>query len=77
MTERHRTLEFTPATYPRVVEREAVEENTGEKFAFSEPLEAYADFVPDLQPGDVTAEVRGLAEVCLVLLNSNEFTYVY
>jgi hypothetical protein len=77
MTERHKTLTFDRIKYPRVVEREAVEENTGEKFTFNEPLETYADFVPDLQAADVTAEVRGLAEVCLVLLNSNEFAYVY
>jgi hypothetical protein len=30
-----------------------------------------------LQPADATPETRGLAEVCLVLLNSNEFAYVY
>ena len=29
------------------------------------------------EPADVTAEVRALAEVCLVLFNSNEFIYVY
>lgn len=62
---------------PLEVRREAVEENTGEKFAFSEKLHAYADFVPDLQPADVDARTRALAEVCLVLLNSNEFSYVY
>jgi hypothetical protein len=54
-----------------------VEENTGEKFRFTEPLEAYADFVPDLKPSDAAPEVRGLAEVCLVILNGNEFAYVY
>jgi hypothetical protein len=42
-----------------------------------EPLEFYTDFVRDLKPCDVSPEVRGLAEVCLVLLNSNEFAYVY
>ena len=57
--------------------REAVEENTGEKFEFTEKLNLYADFVPDLKPGDVDVQTRGLAEVCLVLLNSNEFVYVY
>lgn len=62
---------------PLEVRREAVEENTGEKFAFSEKLHAYADFVPDLRPADVDARTRALAEVCLVLLNSNEFAYVY
>ncbi len=77
MTERHRGLHFAPPRPPREVVREAVEENTGEKFRFAEPLEAAADFVPDLKPADASPEMRGLAEVCLVLLNSNEFAYVY
>jgi hypothetical protein len=58
------------------VRRDAVEENTGEKFSFNEKLHAYAEFVPDLQPADVDARTRALADVCLVLLNSNEFAYV-
>ncbi|MEO6786226.1 MAG: DUF1553 domain-containing protein, partial [Chthoniobacteraceae bacterium] len=62
---------------PLEVKREAVEENTGEKFFFNEKLEANADFIPDLQPGDVDARTRALADVCLVLFNSNEFAYVY
>jgi mono/diheme cytochrome c family protein len=70
------------AVYPRMeppltVRREAVEENTGEKFAFDEKLHAYADFVPDLQPGDCDARTRAFADVCLALLNANEFVYVY
>jgi mono/diheme cytochrome c family protein len=77
MTARHKTLKFAPPEYPGEVVREAVEENTGEKFSFAEPLEVYADFVPDLKPSEVGPEVRGLAEVCLVILNSNEFAYVY
>jgi hypothetical protein len=77
MTARHRTLKFAPAPIPREVVRTAIEENTGEKFSFSEPLEAAADFVPDLGPADASPELRGLAEVCLVLLNTNEFAYVY
>jgi hypothetical protein len=39
-------------------------------------LPAAADFVPDLHPADVTPEVRGLMEVCLVLFNANEFVYL-
>ncbi|MEO6244995.1 MAG: DUF1549 and DUF1553 domain-containing protein, partial [Opitutaceae bacterium] len=61
---------------PREIRREAVEENTGEKFAFRESLHAYADFVPDLQPADVPLHTRALADVCLALFNSNEFVYV-
>jgi mono/diheme cytochrome c family protein len=62
---------------PLEVRRDAVEENTGEKFSFQEKLHAYADFVPDLQPTDVPPKTRALADVCLALLNSNEFAYVY
>ncbi len=57
--------------------REAVEENTGEKFTFVERLYALDDFEPDLQPNAVSLQTRALADVCLVLMNSNEFVYVY
>ena len=66
--------EFEP---PLTVRREAVEENTGEKFSFDEKLHAYADFVPDLQAVDCDVRTRALADVCLALLNANEFIYVY
>ena len=65
----------TPAP-PREVRREAVEENTGEKFSFTETLHANADFVPDLRPADVPLRTRALADVCLALFNANEFSYV-
>jgi hypothetical protein len=57
--------------------RDAVEENTGEKLSFTEKLEANADNVPDLQPADCDDHTRALADVCLALLNTNEFAYVY
>jgi mono/diheme cytochrome c family protein len=62
---------------PLSVKRDAVEENTGEKFSFHEKLPGYADFIPDLQPSEVDANTRALADVCLVLMNSNEFSYLY
>lgn len=77
MTQRHCGIEFASPSYPREVVREAVEENTGERFTFREPLEVYTDFVPDLKPYQVSPRTRGLAEVALVLFNSNEFAYVY
>jgi hypothetical protein len=67
----------TAVSPPQRVVRQAVEENTGERFEFEETLHAYADFVPDLQPTDVPLHTRALADVCLALLNSNEFCYVY
>ncbi len=77
MTARQRQITPSKPTYPREVVREAVEENTGEKFTFAEPLHAYADFISDRKPADVDTETRGLADVCLVLFNANEFLYVY
>ncbi len=69
--------EATPAPRPPLeVRREAVEENTGERFAFTERLPAAADFQPDLAPADVPPRTRALADVCLVLFNGNEFTHV-
>jgi mono/diheme cytochrome c family protein len=61
---------------PLEVRRDAVEENTGEKFSFQEKLHGFAEFVADLQPAEVDARTRALADLCLVLLNSNEFSYV-
>jgi mono/diheme cytochrome c family protein len=76
MTERHAALRFEKPKRPTEIVREAVEENTGEKFTFRERLPSAADFVPDLHPADATPEVRGLMEVCLVLFNTNEFLHV-
>ena len=64
----------TPLT---TVERQDVDENTGETFTFTEKLHANADFVPDLQPADVDKRTRALADLCHVLFNTNEFIYVY
>jgi hypothetical protein len=68
---------LNPPAPPLEVKREAVEENTGERFSFPEKLHANAEYVPDLQPSAVDARTRALAEVCLALLNSNEFVYLY
>ena len=62
---------------PLEVRREAIEENTGERFSFHEKLHANADYVPDLLGADVSRHTRALADVCLSLFNANEFAYVY
>ncbi len=62
---------------PTSVVREAIEENTGERFTFIEQLYSNADYVADLQPADCDAQTRAFADLCLVLLNANEFIYVY
>jgi len=62
---------------PTQVTRSLVEEFTGEPFEFIEKLNAYDDYIPDAKPWSVEPATRALADVCLLLFNSNEFIYVY
>lgn len=77
MKERHVGIKMSAAIQPLEIQRDAIEENTGERFSFQEKMHANADFVPDLRPEDCDANTRALADVCLVLFNVNEFAYVY
>ena len=52
-------------------------EKTGEPYTFIERMPAYLHYQPDLHRGEVDARTRGLAQLCLVLFNLNEFSYVY
>lgn len=72
-TAEHRTIVPRKVELPRSVRREMVEELTGETFSWDEELDQMAAFEPDLKPWDVGPETRAWAELCLVLLNSNEF----
>ena len=73
----HQETEVTPVNYPTEVVREAVDENSGEPFSFTEKLFAYEDYIPDPQAHKADIETRALADVCLAVLNANEFIYVY
>jgi hypothetical protein len=73
---RHRQLQFAPEPRLTAVTRQAVDELTGETFAFTERLEQREDYVSEPQYAELAADIRALADVCLVLLNSNEFVYV-
>jgi mono/diheme cytochrome c family protein len=77
MTKVQSSIKPQPAEPPTEVIREAIDENTGRPFQFTEQLFAYEDYVPDLSPRDVDARTRAFADVCLVVINSNEFIYVY
>jgi len=59
------------------VTRSLVEEFSGKPFEYVERLPVYEDYVPDAKPWTVDASTRALADVCLLLFNSNEFLYVY
>ncbi len=77
MEESDANTEFPPGTFEREVHRSAVEEMSGEEFSFTEVLFGFDDYVPDPGMADVDIETRALAELCLVVFNSNEFVYVY
>jgi hypothetical protein len=65
-----------PRSLPRSVRRGMVEELTGEMVYWDEDLSVLAAYQPDLTPADVDAPTRAWADLCLVLMNSNEFLYV-
>ncbi len=72
---RHRTEHLKPVPLPSRVHRGMIEEFTGQMVYWDEDL-PLADYQRDTMPWEVAPEVRALADVCLVLFNSNEFLYV-
>ncbi len=73
---RHRAARPARVDLPLQVERHMIEELTGEPVHWDEDLGVLKAYQRDLMPWDASPETRALAEVCLVLLNSNEFLYV-
>lgn len=67
---------YRPKEYPAEVNRTVMAEKTGQPYSFVEVMPSCQTYQPDLQPSDVDARTRGLALVCRVLLNTNEFAYV-
>ncbi|WP_182865437.1 PSD1 and planctomycete cytochrome C domain-containing protein [Stieleria mannarensis] len=62
--------------WPDQIERTVMAEKTGQPYDFIESMPAYTHYQSDLQPADVDAKTRGLAHVCLVIFNLNEFAYL-
>ena len=73
----HREHPPAPKKYPTSVERSLVEELTGKPFVFIEKLNVFEDYVPDAKPWTVDADTRAMADICLLLFNSNEMLFVY
>ena len=76
LTEQHWKTKPAKFEFPKKVVQSMVEEFTGEPFEFEEDWD-FSNYEYNLQPTDVTAETRALADLCLVILNSNEFVYAY
>lgn len=73
----HQEQEPKKTEPPKYVIRQMVEEMTGLEFYWVETLDIYENYVPHLKPWDVPPKTRAMADVCLVLLNANEFIYIY
>ena len=64
-------------TYSTTIERTRFDEVAGETFTYTEQLDIYQQFTPDPQLWTVSDQVLALADFCLLLLNANEFIYIY
>jgi len=76
MTDHHRQHSPVPTELPSKVQRGMVEELTGEMVYWDEDLSVLKNYQRDLMPWQVEPATRALADLCLVLMNSNEFLYV-
>lgn len=77
MLDYHLENEPVAQEYPVMVKRTMFEEMTGEEFSYTEKLDIYENYDADTQAWEVDAPTRALADLCLVLYNSNEFIYIY
>ena len=77
MEAHHRSSSPRAETYPTQITRSLVEEFTGAPFEYQEWLPVYEDYHPDTRAWEVGPSTRALADLCLLLFNSNEFAYVY
>lgn len=73
----HRRHQPDKVTYPVEITRSLVEELSGRPFEYTEILPAFKNYTADKKAADVSPETRALADMCLLLLNSHEFLYVY
>jgi hypothetical protein len=77
MLQYHRDVKPGPVVHPTEIRRSLVEEFSGDPFEYTESLTHYANYIYDRSGADTEAATRALADICLLLINSNEFIYVY
>ncbi len=73
----HRKTKPSPTKFPTEITRSLVEEFTGEPFEYKEILPVFKNYTADKKAADVSPTTRALADMCLLLFNSHEFTYIY
>ncbi len=72
----HSRVKPTPTVYPTKITRSLVEEFSGRPFEYEEILPIFEKYQADNKPTDVSPRTRALADLCLLLFNTNEFMYV-
>ena len=77
MIQYHKDVKPDRVAYPTEIRRSLVEEFSGDPFEYTESLAHYANYIYDKTGADTEASTRALADICLLLINSNEFIYVY
>lgn len=77
MHQYHSATKPKETTYPTTITRSLVEEFSGQPFEYDEILPAFENYVADKKASDVSPTTRALADLCLMLFNTNEFIYVY
>jgi hypothetical protein len=76
MTRLHAGRRARARPLPTKVKRQMIEEMTGESVRWEESLSGLRGYERDLKSWDVGPGTRALADLCLVLMNSNGFLYV-
>jgi hypothetical protein len=76
MSAHHRANPPAPRPERKPIVHSITSELTGKTFRFVQQEEP-GEYEENLHPSDVSPETRALADLALVLLNSNEFVYVY
>ena len=77
MKKHHQMHKPEKPRYPMSITRSLVEETTGLPFEYEEILPAFENYKADKKASGVKPSTRALADLCLVLFNTNEFMYVY
>ncbi|MEM7697766.1 MAG: PSD1 and planctomycete cytochrome C domain-containing protein [Verrucomicrobiota bacterium] len=77
MASYHEGISPEPREFPTEITQSLVEEFSGAPFDYTEILPVYENYTPDPSPADVSPQTRALADLCLILFNTNEFIYVY
>lgn len=62
--------------YPTEITRTLVEEFSGEPFEYTEILPVFSHYEPDRSIADLPQRRQTVANICLLLMNTNEFLFV-